>query len=67
MRQIHSKDENRKNKLSLEPGGSIVSIHYNDGVIIHYDKIKNVQRYVAAVDKTNANKIIYNTETLYTK
>ena len=52
MKEIQSKDHNRINPLSVVPGGSTISVTYNNGTIIHYDKIKNV---VAYVKKTSAN------------
>lgn len=67
MKVIYSQDQNRTNELSVQPGGSIVTVHLIDGTIIHYDKIKNVQRYVRAIDKSRVSKITCNTETLYQK
>lgn len=67
MKVIYSQDHNRTNQLSIQPGGSIVTVHYLDGTIIHYDKIKNVQKYVRAINKSNISRIICNTETLYQK
>ena len=46
MKEIHSKDQNRKNPLSLEPGGTTVTILYKNGYTVHYDKIKNVSKYI---------------------
>jgi hypothetical protein len=46
MKVIQSKDHNRINPLSVEPGGSTISVTYDDGTIIHYDKIKSVAAYV---------------------
>ena len=68
MKVIYSQDQNRTNLLSIQPGGSIVTVHYTDGTIIHYDKIKNVKKYVNAIKhKENVNRVVCNTETLYQK
>jgi hypothetical protein len=67
MKQIYSKDSDRTNNLSLTPGGSVVSVYYTDNTVIHYDKIKNVKKYVNAINKANVNRIVCNTETLYQK
>jgi len=50
-------DGKRVNELSLVPGGVTVSVEYNTGTVIHYDKIKNVIAYVRAVNKTNVVRI----------
>jgi hypothetical protein len=67
MKEIHSKDQNRTNDLSLQPGGSTVSVTYNNGTVVHYDKIKHVGKYVDkikgkadVVKITMGDKILYN-------
>ena len=68
MKVIYSQDKNRTNQLSLQPGGSIITVHYVDGTIIHYDKIKNVKKYVNVIKNIeNINRVICNTETIYQK
>tara|TARA_R110000796_G_scaffold82592_1_gene181030 strand:- start:66632 stop:66862 length:231 start_codon:yes stop_codon:yes gene_type:complete len=46
------KDEYRKSPLSLAPGGHSLIIEEN-GHKKHYDKIKNVSAYIAAIKKVN--------------
>lgn len=38
-------DEYRTNSLSLQPGGTTVKVHYENGKSRIYDKIKNVEAY----------------------
>jgi len=66
MKEIHSKDENRTNDLSLQPGGSTVSVTYTNGTIIHYDKIKHVGKYVDRIKgKSDVVKIEVGDKVLY--
>jgi len=48
---IKVKDDFRKNDLSLIPGGSEVTTLSKDGRLLVYDKVKNVERYCAALKK----------------
>jgi hypothetical protein len=57
MKEINVKDEYRTNELSTIPGGSVVSVHYNDGTIKHYDKIKDPVKYTLRIKKQNVAKI----------
>ena len=42
---IKVSDDYRKNELSLYPGGSEIKITYQNGKVLIYDKIKNVDLY----------------------
>lgn len=42
-------DEFRINPLSLEPGGSIVTVFFSNGNILDYDKVKSPKKYVAKI------------------
>jgi hypothetical protein len=42
---FRANDHSRQNELSLVPGGDTLIVHYGDGRIISYDKIKNPERY----------------------
>jgi hypothetical protein len=57
MKVIYSKDENRKNPLSIKPGGSEVEVTKKGGLVIKYDKIKNVQSYVNSI-LSSSNDIV---------
>ena len=57
MKEINVKDEYRKNELSTIPGGSTISVHYHDGTIKHYDKVKDPVKYAARIKKQNVTKI----------
>ena len=66
MKEIYSKDQNRTNDLSLQPGGSTVSVTYTNGTVIHYDKIKSVSKYVNAIKgKSDVVKIEVGDKVLY--
>jgi hypothetical protein len=58
MKEINVKDEYRKNELSTIPGGSTVSVYYDDGTIKHYDKVKDPLKYVSKIKKRNVEQII---------
>lgn len=47
----------RKNPLSLTEGGRTVTIHYHDGRIVAYDKVKNPEKYIAAVMAKSPNAV----------
>jgi len=44
-RKINVSDPHRKNELSLEPGGVVVTLVHRNGDRLSYDKIKNVNAY----------------------
>jgi hypothetical protein len=46
-------DAFRKNELSLEPGGVIVTVVMENGKKYSYDKVKNVDAYSAKMKKDN--------------
>jgi hypothetical protein len=56
------KDEFRKNELSLEPGGSVITAILQSGRSLTYDKIKKVDAYCAKLkkDKTVVEIIVDN-------
>ena len=54
-------DEYRINPLSLEPGGSVVTVVFNNGKTLEYDKIKSPRKYVARIpDKEEISHIYVN-------
>jgi hypothetical protein len=50
-------DQFRTNELSLVPGGSRVTLFYNNGDSKVYDKVKNPNSYCSAVLKKSADTI----------
>lgn len=54
MPTIHVKDKFRTNPLSLEPGGSQVTVFYDNGTNFVYDKVKNAQAYIRGIYKKEA-------------
>jgi hypothetical protein len=48
MKELRVRDEARTNHLSLEPGGSEITIIHADGKKLVYDKIKKPQSYINA-------------------
>lgn len=52
-------DEYRVNPLSLEPGGSIVTVVFSNGRMLDYDKIKSPKRYVASIPEKEDIVAIY--------
>jgi hypothetical protein len=57
MKETHCSDEKRVNELSFVPGGYTVTVQYKNGGIIHYDKIKHIEKYVRAINKADVVKI----------
>lgn len=54
-------DEYRTNPLSLEPGGFIVTVVFNNGRTLEYDKVKSPRKYVERIpDKDNISHIYIN-------
>jgi hypothetical protein len=49
MKEFKVSDSHRQNPLSLTPGGSQVSVTWEDGTTLHYDKVKHPQSYVASI------------------
>jgi len=66
MKIYNVSDEYRINKLSLEPGGSVVTAYYEKYICV-YDKVKNPQRYIAAMNLEGINKIELNGKLYYGK
>jgi hypothetical protein len=54
MKEFKVADQARTNQLSLEPGGSVVTVVHTDGKKLVYDKIKKPQSYIniASRDET---------------
>lgn len=52
-------DEYRVNPLSLEPGGSVVTVVFSNGRMLDYDKIKSPKRYVASIPEKEDIVAIY--------
>lgn len=48
-------DRFRTNDLSLQPGGSAVTVVYADGSTRIYPNVKNPKAYIAAISKKDQN------------
>lgn len=48
-KDLYVRDEFRTNSLSRQPGGYEVTVKYADGTSRIYDKVKDPQRYVSAI------------------
>lgn len=55
---IRAGDQYRQNDLSLVEGGVTVTIHYTNGQIIEYDKVKDPDRYCTAAVKKGGHNIL---------
>jgi len=55
-KSIVVKDKYRKNPLSLEPGGSSVTIIFSDGFSQTYDKIKFPNAFVRKINESNERR-----------
>jgi hypothetical protein len=55
---FRANDRYRQNELSLTPGGDTLIVHYGDGRIISYDKIKNPEAYCNYVLSKSGNNIL---------
>lgn len=55
MKIYNVSDEYRINKLSLEPGGNIVTTYYEKYICV-YDKVKNPHVYVKAMNLKGIKK-----------
>jgi hypothetical protein len=60
MKEIRVKDQHRTNELSLVPGGGTVTVKYEDGRVLSYDKIKNTTAYVNRLSKLDISEILVN-------
>ena len=45
--------EFRTNALSLKPGGSTVTVVYDNNIELEYNNIKNPQAYINTITKSN--------------
>jgi len=50
---IKVNQEFRKNALSLKPGGSTVTVMYDNNIELEYNNIKNPQAYINTIAKTD--------------
>jgi hypothetical protein len=50
---IKVNQEFRKNALSLKPGGSTVTVVYDNNIELEYNNIKNPQAYINTITKSN--------------
>jgi hypothetical protein len=48
---IKVEDEFRKNELSVEPGGTEITVVYRTGNTVIYDKVKNINAYCNKIRK----------------
>lgn len=61
-------DQFRTNDLSLKPGGSSVSVIYQDGSQKIYTKVKNPKAYVQAITKDlNITKVLVDGNIYWTR
>lgn len=49
MKKIHVGDEYRTNSMSLQPGGSVIEVYHESGLVLEYDKIKFPSYYLREV------------------
>jgi hypothetical protein len=54
---IKVNQEFRKNALSLKPGGSTVTVMYDNNIELEYNNIKNPQAYINTITKTDKSII----------
>jgi len=50
MAKFYVGDKYRTNPLSLKPGGHTVSIEFENGDVLRYNKIKNAKAYVKSLN-----------------
>lgn len=55
MSDLHVDDKYRKNSLSLEAGGSLVAITYENGKRFLYDKIKSPKKYIKMISTRDSS------------
>ena len=55
-KSIVVKDKYRKNPLSLEPGGSSVTVTFSDGFSQTYDKVKFPNAFVRKINESNERR-----------
>ena len=70
-KSIVVKDKYRKNPLSLEPGGSSVTVTFSDGFSQTYDKVKFPNAFVRKINESNERRfpivsIVVDGERVYT-
>ena len=51
-------DQYRQNELSRTPGGEKVIVHYGDGKLISYDKVKSPEAYCKSLLSKNGHNIL---------
>lgn len=60
-------DEFRTNPLSLKPGGSLVTVIFNSGRTLEYDKVKSPKKYIARIpDKETISRILIDGRQVWT-
>jgi hypothetical protein len=42
-------DQYRLNELSVQEGGTSLTVYQNDGKVLIYDKIKSVEKYINSI------------------
>jgi hypothetical protein len=57
MKPFEIKDQYRRNKLSLTPGGCSVMVTFTNGSSRTYDKVKDYNAFSKAIKKNNPNGI----------
>lgn len=68
MSHVLVSDEHRLNELSLIPGGVTLTVVHSNGTKRSYDKIKNAQKYIAAIlHKADVVEVWHESECLYRK
>jgi hypothetical protein len=55
-KSIVVKDKYRTNPLSLEPGGSSVTVTFSDGFSQTYDKVKFPNAFVRKINESNERR-----------
>ncbi len=56
MGQIRVGDQYRTNQLSLVPGGKTVTVIYESGNQLVYDKVKSPGKYIKAISDKNPER-----------
>jgi len=52
-------DQYRTNRLSLIPGGYVVSVIFSNGRVLEYDKVKSPKKYVSSIPQKEEIVNIY--------
>jgi hypothetical protein len=50
MAKFYVKDKYRTNPLSLKPGGHTVSVEFENGDVLSYNKIKSPKAYIKSLN-----------------